>query len=438
MKILFANTRHFPGGGDSTYTFNLARLLTKMGHEAAFFAMQDPRNIPDANSDLFVSYIDFKELNRKKSLYNGLNTLSRAIYSREARKNFSQILDRTKPDIVHLHGIHAHITPSIIFEAKKRNLPVIWTLHDYKMVCPNTHFRIDATNEICEACGKGAFWHAILKRCKKNSLLASSMAAVEAYIHILMGVWNRVDFFLSPSAFLKDKLVEHGLPASKIVHLPLFLPKELFYYENCDEGYLLFMGRLDPIKGIYPLLKACHLASEARLILAGRVEEPISSQLPELLPPNAHYVGMKQGDELRHLLVRSRAVILPSLWYENQPFSLTEAFAAGKAVIATNLGGMIELVTRSQGGLLVPPADIEALAKAIQWMSSHPKEAHQMGTEARKYASRVHSAEVHYQELMEIYELAIKENKGNTSSMKIRATRDIDATMSCNDTPMNL
>jgi glycosyltransferase involved in cell wall biosynthesis len=411
MRILLVNTRHFPGGGDSTYTFNLAHLLREKGHKVAFFAMQDPNNIPDVNSDLFVSYIDFKELNRKKNLYMGLKTLSRAIYSTEARKNFSQMLDRIQPDIIHLQNIHAHITPSIIFEASRRKLPLVWTLHDYKLICPNTHFRVDATHEICEACGRSAFFHAVLKKCKKNSLLASGMATIEAYAHRCMRVQQRIDFFLSPSVFLKNKLVERGVPSAKMLHLPLFLPDELFRIpnhsrESHDEGYILFLGKLEPIKGIYPLLEASHLAPETRLILAGRVGEPLASQLPALLPPHAEYAGMKQGEDLYRLLVGARAIVLPSLCYENQPFSITEAFAAGKPVIASDLGGMAELIKNSEGGLLVPPGNVDALAEALRWMTLHPKEASQMGQKAQEYAYRVHSSKIHYQKLMHVYQQA--------------------------------
>ncbi|MEW6382152.1 MAG: glycosyltransferase family 4 protein [bacterium] len=410
MKILFANTRHFSGGGDSTYTFNLAQLLRERGHEVAFFAMQDPRNVADINSDLFVSYIDFKELNRKKNLYNGLRTLGRVIYSREARKNFSRILDRVQPDVVHVQNIHAHITPSIIFEAGQRKIPVVWTLHDYKMICPNTHFRIDATNEICEACGKSAFFHAVVKRCKKRSFLASSMAAIEAYIHRLMRVQAKVDYFLSPSAFLRNKLIDRGISQRKVKHLPLFIPDTSFHHnKEKDEGYILFLGRLTPLKGIYPLLAACQKAPQAHLVIAGMVEEPLASQLPKLLSPNAEYVGMKQGEDLHRLLAGARAVILPSLWYENQPFSITEAFAAGKPVIASDLGGMTELVNNSQGGILVSPGDVDDLAEAMRWITAHPKEARQMGKKAQEYACNTHSSDIHYRKLLQIYQQTIEE-----------------------------
>ena len=148
MKVLIANTRHYYGGGDSTYAFNLAKLFRVNGHEVNFFAMQGENNLADPNEDLFVPFIDFRQLNQEKSIANGLKVLGRVIYSREARQKFSALLDRVKPDIVHLQNIHAHITPSIIFEAKRRGLPVVWTLHDYKLICPNSHLLIDATGQI--------------------------------------------------------------------------------------------------------------------------------------------------------------------------------------------------------------------------------------------------------------------------------------------------
>src|SRR6266496_69363 len=162
MKILLVNTRHFYGGGDSTYTFSLSRLLQQQGHHVSFFAMQDQRNLNDPNEDLFVPFIDFRELNQHKNIANGLKVLGRVIYSSEARQKFSLLLDRIRPDIVHLQNIHAHITPSIIFEAKQRGLPVVWTLHDYKLICPNSHLMIDVTGQVCEACLKGGFYQAPL------------------------------------------------------------------------------------------------------------------------------------------------------------------------------------------------------------------------------------------------------------------------------------
>ena len=403
MKILLVNTRHYQGGGDSTYTFNLATLLRSKGNEVAFFAMQDERNLPDPNSNLFVSHIDFGELNRNKSIWSGIQVLKRVIYSTEAREKFSRLLDRFTPDVVHLQNIHAHITQSIILEAKKRGVSVVWTLHDYKLICPNSHFMVDATGDICGACKVGNYYQAVWKRCKKGSLLASAMAAIEAYAHRTMSIRDKVDCFLAPSGFLKNKLLEWGFSHDKVMHLPLFLPDEMFHGVLDDKGYLLFMAKLDPIKGIYPLLEACRIVPEITLILAGRVDEPMAGQLVDLLPPNAKYVGMKQGERLRELLMGARAVVLPSLCYENQPFTITEAFAAGKPVICSDLGGMTELVKAGERGLLSPPGNISTLASAMKWISTHPEKAKEMGLKARIYASVEHGSDNHYKKLIQLY-----------------------------------
>lgn len=403
MRILLVNTYHFRAGGDSTYTFNLADLLSNKGHDVAFFAMHDERNISDPNADLFVSHIDFKELNSNKNLITGFRILHRVIFSSEARRKFRQLLERFSPDVIHLQNIHAHITPSIIFEAKKRGLPVVWTLHDYKLVCPNSHFLVDKKGEICEACSRNSYYQAILKRCKKDSILASTMAALEAYVHRIIGLRKIVDFFIAPSAFLRKKLIKRGFSLEKVKHLPLFLPDDMFDNGNENKGYLLFFGKLEPIKGLFPMLDACKQVPEMNLIIAGRIRKPLANQLPELLPPNAEYVGVKQGDNLRRILLESGAVVLPSIWYENQPFSILEAFAAGKPVIASDLGGMTELVKNSNGGLLVPPGEVKALAEAIKWIAMHPKQAKVMGQAAREYAMREHCAQKHYERLMQIY-----------------------------------
>ena len=406
LRVLLANTYHFRGGGDSTYTFNLAELLRSRGHEVAFFAMQDRRNIGDPNSDLFVTQIDFRELNRHKTVLAGVKVLGRSVYSIEARRKFRLIVERVRPDVVHLQNIHAHITPSIIFEARQRGVPVVWTLHDYNLVCPNSHFLVDSSGERCEACGSGAYYMAAIRRCKKGSFRASAMSSLEAYAHRMMRVRERVDAFLTPSGFLRDKLLQRGFPARRVHHLPLFVPDETFRAGGDHRGYFLFFGRLEPIKGIRPLLEACRMSPDVRLMMAGQVGEQLAGELADL-PPNVEYLGMKFGEELRALVDGAQAVVVPSLWYENQPFSILEAFALGKPVVASDLGGMTELVGDGRRGLLVAPGEARAIAEAMRWMARHPEEARRMGEEGRAYAMQVHGAEPHYAALMRVYKEAI-------------------------------
>lgn len=413
MNIVSVNTRHCYGGGDSTYNFNLAKLLRDKGHSVTFFAMQDSRNLPDPNSDLFVSYIDFRDLNRSKNPINGVRVLARSIYSVEARKKFSKLLDRFQPDIVHIQNLHAHITPSVIFEAKKRGLPVVWTLHDYKLICPNSTFMIDKSQEICEACRGGRFYSPIKNRCKKNSLLACVMISLEAYVHRILRVCDYVDAFIAPSNFLKSKLLENGFPADKVFHNPLFLPESLLVNRKDNEpfrdDYFLFLGRLSNDKGINHLIEAGRLLSDRniKIVLAGRVEEPLRSELSRLLPPNVEYVGMKSGGELDDLRKNCKAVLLPSIWYENQPFAILEAFAFGKPAIGSDLGGIRELVGNNERGILIKPRSPESLADAIVELNNDHITCKQMGEKAYQYVMENHTPEKHYQKLLKIYEQVI-------------------------------
>lgn len=403
LRILLVNTRHYYGGGDSTYTFNLALLLRANGHRVAFFAMQSERNIPDSNSDLFVPFIDFRELNRRKNLRNAVKVLSRSIYSVEARTRFAQLLDRFTPDIVHLQNLHAHITPSVIFEAKSRGIPVVWTLHDYKLICPNSHFRIDETGEICEACGKGAFYQAVLRRCKKNSLAASAVASLEAYVHRMLQVTEHVDAFLAPSDFLRSKFLERGYPPNKIIHVPLFVPDEILDHQHKVGNYILFLGKLEPIKGIYQLIDAGKRVPDVKIILAGSMPADVRAEVQGLFPANMAYVGMQHGADLWNLIGNARAVVLPSLWYENQPFSILEAFAHHKPVIASNLGGMSELVGDNARGILISPGKVNELADAMSWIMHNHQNAEKMGEAAYQYILSHHTSKAHYSQIIKIY-----------------------------------
>jgi len=409
VKILFVHTRHYASGGDSTYSFGLSSLLKKAGHHVSFFAMRAAGNLPDPNTDLFVSHIDFKALNQKKSLSNGLKVLTRSVYSREARAQFGRLLHRLQPDLIHIQSLHGHITPSVLFEAENRDIPVVWTLHDYKLLCPNTHFLIDGTGEICEACSGGKFFQAALKRCKKNSRAASTVASIEAYVHQWLKIRDRVRFFISPSKFLRSKFIENNFPAEQVIHLPNMLPESFSMqrhpertFEGQAENYFLFYGRITNIKGIDTLLQAARIKPGIRFKLVGAADQAYKPVL-QSLPSNVEYSSPKTGRSLKREIMNARAVIVPSIWYENQPYSILEAFSQGKPVIASDLGGMPELVEDHKRGLLFAPGDADALATSISVLHHSPDQAKSYGQAAQEYVFNEHGPEVHYRRIMNIY-----------------------------------
>jgi glycosyltransferase involved in cell wall biosynthesis len=168
------------------------------------------------------------------------------------------------------------------------------------------------------------------------------------------------------------------------------------------------MGRIENIKGIYTLIKASYLAPNAKVVLAGKADDVILNKINKIFPRNVQYVGLKKGQHLKNLLLEARAVVVPSIWYENQPFSIIESFACGKPVIASKLGGMKELVAHGERGLLITPGDHQALADTMIWMTQNSEKASEMGENARLYAYAEHGSDKHYEKIMDIYNKAIK------------------------------
>ncbi|MEO0095249.1 MAG: glycosyltransferase family 4 protein [candidate division WOR-3 bacterium] len=404
MRILLVNTYHFAGGGDSTYTFNLYKLLMSNGHIVVMFAMIQDHNSNDPNADLFVSNVDYKVLINSKNLLTGLKVISRSIYSLEAKKKFGKLLKRVNPDIIHLNNIHHHITPSIIFEAKKQKIPVVWTLHDYKLLCPNTHFLIDKEDKICEACKPNKYFQAMIRRCKKGSFLASTVVTLEGYVHRLLRVKELIDCFISPGSFLKKKLIEYGFKENKIRHIPYFIPDNYFSLSLENENYFLYIGKISKIKGLAILIEAARLNPQCNVFIAGDGDKEVKENILSKMPANVKYLGPQNREKVQELIAESIAVILPSLWYENQPFCILEAFAKGKPVIASKLGGMIELVGDNERGLLIPPGDPKALAEAMEWIIQNPAKTKALGKNAYEYVRKEHTPEKHYNEIMKVYE----------------------------------
>lgn len=403
MRVVLVNTGLFRGTGANNHVLDLRDLLRQAGHEVAAFGMTDPRNEPFPDADLFVSPIDFRQLNQKKSPRAAARVLGRAIYSREARRGFARLLDRFKPDIVHCHGLHAHLTPSIILAARQVRVPVVWTLHDFKMLCPNTHLFNDRTGAVCEECLGGRYHRALVNRCKKGSLLASGVAAFEAVAHRIMNVRQRVSMFLCPSRFLHDRLVAEGFAAAKVRHLPNFVPDAWFETPANDGGFFLQSGRLEPQKGIGTLLAAARLAPEISLTVVGpHPGLPVSKWL-EQAPPNVRVFAPRQGEALRKLVAQCRAVVQPSTWYENQPLSVLEGYALGKPAVVSDLGALPEIVNRGEFGLVVAPDDPAQLAAALRRLNADPEETARMGRHARRHADTAYTATAYLERLLASY-----------------------------------
>lgn len=401
MKIIFANKFYFLKGGAERYMFELASLLGQRGHEVVPFAMRDRRNLPTYWQRYFVSRVETEKVS---FTWGGLKTAGRVIYSIEAKKKFVQLLDRVKPDLVHVHNIYHQISPSILPEAGKRGLPVVMTIHDYKLISPD--YLLFHDGRICEATKPDRFWQAVGHRCVKRSFAASLLAATEMWLQRHLGLYAKnVDAYIAPSRFVQALLTEYGIDGRRVVFLPHFI--DAGAWKPCYEGsYALFVGRLSSEKGVATLIRAAALAKEVPLRVVG--SGPDEARLVALArkhgAANVVFAGHRVGDELAAEYAGARFVVAPSVWYEVFGLIALEAYAAGKPVLASQIGGLTELVKPGETGVLVSAGDAAGLAEAMSQMWQHPERCAEMGRAGRAWVEAEFTPEQHYQKLIKIYQ----------------------------------
>ncbi len=409
MRILMVQTFHYYRGGDSTCMFNLTGLLEENGHEVVHFAMSHPKNLPSPWSSYFSDEIDFPALLADRSPASALRVLTKSIYNGEARKRVAALVDEVKPDLAHFHNIHGHLTTSIIEPLRRRGIPVVWTLHDYRFVCPNTTFLCGT--EICERCLPRKYYNVVLHRCKKGSAAASLIAMLTTCYDRMTRVPARVSRFITPSRFLKEKLVEGRISPQKIRWIPNFVDVAAFKTGG-ESDYFLYFGRLSYEKGVDTLIDAVAGISMpgARLRIVG--EGPASEDLERLAREkggNIEFMGFRSGGELREILEGAQFIVVPSRWYENLPFSVMEAMASGKPVVATGIGGIPEMVEDGVNGFLFPLGDVNRLRGYLEKLIADPGLRKEMGLRGREKAEQLYDRRGHYDKIMEVYGEALAE-----------------------------
>lgn len=411
MRILLANKFYYRRGGDCVYTLSIEQLLRSKGHEVAIFSMRHPKNAPCAQDRYFVDYIDFAELNRRKTLRGIGQVLSRSIYSLHARRQIRKLITDFKPDVAHLQNIHSYLTPSIVDELSRARIPIVWTMHDYKLICPEDSFL--SNGRICEECKGGRFYRCTINRCKKNSCAASLMASAEAYVHQFLRLPQKVFRFVSPSRFLRDKFIEFGWDANQIRFIRNFLP-DLPTAHTRGKGYGLYLGTLLPTKGVRTLLDALSVIPDMPFHILGDGSERAG------LEKTAHELGLRKvtfrgfltGDELEDEMAGADFGVVPSEWYENCPYSVMELMARGKPIIASRIGGLPELVKADKTGLLFEPHDATTLADHMSRLYAEPDLRSALGIDARRCAEREFDAHTHYTQIIDLYEAALESTRG--------------------------
>lgn len=401
MKILLINKFLYPKGGDAISTLTTGRILADHGHEVIYWGMAHPDNPDYPLKEYFVANVDYEAA-------GGVGAKGRAamniLYSFEARKKIEAVLEQVKPDMVHLHNFAHQISPSILHEVKKHHIPVVMTMHDYKLVCASYSMLVN--EEPCERCMGGKYYQCGLNKCTKGSLFKSMVNVAEMYLHHrLLHVYDKIDLYISPSRFLADKVKEMGFPG-EVAYLPNCVDADAFEpaYDWQEES-IVYVGRLSREKGLETLIEAVRELPEIQLKIIG--DGPLKEQLQEKVTAarinNVALLGYRTGQDLHEEIRKSMFLVMPSEWYENNPMTVIEAFALGKPVVGARIGGIPELVRDGETGITFMSGDVSDLREKIGVMLERKADIADMGKNARALVERELNSEAHYEGLMEIY-----------------------------------
>lgn len=367
MKILMVNKFLYPNGGSETYMFKLGEYLTSCGHEVQYFGMEHKDRCVGNNANQYTSTMDFHTAGAVDKIKYSLKT----IYSKEAREKLNIVLDDFQPDVVHLNNFNFQLTPSIIYAVEDydkrtgKKTKLVYTAHDYQLICPN--HMMYTNDEICEKCIGGNFSSCTKNRCIHGSTLKSLLGTLEAKLYNSQNTYDRIDTIICCSEFMKTKLDTNPLFKNKTVTLHNFIDS-VDKKTTPKKDYILYFGRFAKEKGIDTLIRAENI----KFICAG--SGPMENEVNAA--PNLENVGFKTGEELEQLIREAKCTVYPSIWYENCPFSVMESIMYGTPVVASNIGGIPELIDDGKTGYLFEPGNSRELINAIHKIDNDSMSSH--------------------------------------------------------------
>ncbi len=408
MKIILVNKYYYQRDGSTTSFFDMKRILEAHGHEVIPFSVAWPQTDETPYAKYFVSPTQFRYAGTFRAVagkpLSALKGFFTMLYSFEAKRKFGVLLRDAQPDIVHIHNIYHQISPSILHAARKRNIPVVHTVHDYKLICPNyklfTHGRID------ESCKGGKFYRDAFNRSIQGSVLKGLVDCIEMYLHRWSGIYrNVISHWIAPSEFVKNKLTEFGMPAERIRVIPHSIDASAIEPSFESGEYVLYAGRLSEEKGVSTLIAAMKDVSAPLLIAgSGPEEERLKRQAAECgVVDRVSFLGFKSHEEILSLMRNAALIVVPSEWYEVFGYTALEAAACGKAVLLADIGALPELFP-SKVAFFFRAGDAHDLSRTLNEALSDPEALRLHGMAARAHVQSVYAPENFYEKLMNIYE----------------------------------
>lgn len=401
MKILLVNKFHYLKGGSEKYYFELGKLLKEHGHEVAYFSMKDEKNITTGDKEYFVEPIDLNKGSKLKALD--------VIYSKKNKKKMEEALEDFKPDIVHLNNFQRQLSASIIDPIKKKKIPIVFTAHDMNAICPASAMLYKG--EICEDCIKKGYNSCIKKSCIKNSKLKSILAVLETKYYKKHKIYKKIDCIISPSEFIKNQLIKGNLEYNTIKILHNFVEKSNVNSIN-DEGYALFFGRLSIEKGILNTVQALKNIPNGKLLIAG--DGPEKENIEKYIKDNGlkdriRLLGYLNQNEIKKYISNAKFVVVPSIWYENCPYSILETMEIGKPIIGSKIGGIPELIEDSKNGFLYEYNDINQLEEKMKLLFNNQKIVDEQSKTSKILFEEKYNKDIYYNEISKIYKRLLGE-----------------------------
>lgn len=403
MRILLVNKFHYLRGGSEKYYFELAKLLKSHGHTVAFFSMKNENNIKTGDREYFVDEIDMNT----GSKFEALNV----IYSKKNKALMEKALEEFKPDIVHINNFQRQLSASIIDAVKEKNIPLIMTAHDLNSICPASIMLYNG--EVCEDCITKGYTSCIKKKCIKNSMLKSVLGYIEKKYYDLHKIFCKVDCIISPSEFNKNQLLKGKLKCNDITVIHNFVNEtEKTDYTLGDCAF--YFGRLSREKGILNLVEAINNIPGARLIIAGDgpERENIQAYIKEhKLENRITLLGYLNQNDIRENIRKCRFVTVPSIWYENCPYSILETMEIGKPIIGSKIGGIPELIQDGINGFTYEHNDVTKLTNILMKLFGNDETVKQFSKNSKQIFIQNYSAEAYYNKLMTVYNKYINTDK---------------------------
>jgi len=390
MKIIQVHNYYQQQGGEAQVFRNEAELLRSKGHEIIQFTMNN-------NSIRGISKI---------------KVATKGLWNFDSYKSIEKLIKENKPDVCHFHNIFPLISPSVYYACQKNQIPVIQTLHNYRLICPKaTLFR---DGHVCEDCVNKVFpWPAIFHSCYRDSFIQSSFVSNFLIFHRMLGTWiNQVDLFITLSKFAMNKFIMAGFTESKMVINYNFVKNDIKGNEK-EGSFALYVGRLSEEKGIRTLITAFSKIPEKRLVIIGDgpMLKEVQSMIKKKQITNISLLGRKNHTTVINYMKKCRFLVFPSECYEGLPLAVLESYSCQLPVIASRLGSMAEIIQDGETGLLFSPGDSNDLINKINYLWNQKDMLKKMGKSARSEYEINYSKETKYKELMEIYNRAINEKR---------------------------